>query len=504
MTDRARDQESPFSGPSLFPRELVELFGGGPHVVEGITRVILENTSDIIHVLDTEGLIRFVSASVERILGYAPEELVGTLGHDLVHPEDREYAERTFAETIGEVGGTRDLELRLRHQDGRWCTFAVRARIVGDSGGNPVAIVTSHEITERKQVEQELRQTSEMLRAVVNACPLPILMIDADGRLSMWSRGAERLFGWKAEEVLGHGFPAVPPEGLEDYRQMRDRALRGEIIEGMESVRQRRDGERFPVSIFTAPVRDESGAIIGTMALDQDITERKRYEQQRQQVLQFVSHDLRSPLAGVIFAASHAQAIAEASDEAGEIPRLLAGILRSAEAMNMLIRDLVDATRIEAGGLLLNPEICSVAALLDESATMNSPLARERGVQLEVDAPRDLEVRADRHRILQLLSNLVTNALRFTEEGGRVRVSARRVGEDVRLSVADTGAGIPEEDLPHVFDRFWQRHASTRGSAGLGLTIARGIAEAHGGRIWVESRFGEGSTFHVTIPARPG
>lgn len=135
---------------------------------------------------------------------------------------------------------------------------------------------------------------------------------------------------------------------------------------------------------------------------------------------------------------------------------------------------------------------------------MSRPLARERGVHLEVDAPADLEVWADRHRVLQLLSNLVTNALRCTEAGGHVRVSARRDGDDVRLSVSDTGSGIADEDLPYVFDRFWQRHASTRGSAGLGLTIARGIAEAHGGRIWVESRPGEGSTFHVTIPPRSG
>lgn len=320
----------------------------------------------------------------------------------------------------------------------------------------------------------------------------------------MWNRGAERVFGWKAEEVLGRAFPAVPPEADDDYRLMRDRALRGEIIEGIEAIRQRRDGERFPVSIFTAPVRDDSGEIIGTMALDQDITERKRYEEQREQVLQFVSHDLRSPLAGVIFAASHAQALAEAAEGGGDISRLLAGVIRSAEAMNMLIRDLVDATRIEAGGLLLSPELCNVAALLEECATMSRPLARERGVHLEVDAPADLEVWADRHRVLQLLSNLVTNALRCTEAGGHVRVSARRDGDDVRLSVSDTGSGIADEDLPYVFDRFWQRHASTRGSAGLGLTIARGIAEAHGGRIWVESRPGEGSTFHVTIPPRSG
>jgi signal transduction histidine kinase len=177
---------------------------------------------------------------------------------------------------------------------------------------------------------------------------------------------------------------------------------------------------------------------------------------------------------------------------------------RAAERMNRLIQDLLDVRRIETGRLVVEPRAAGVNALVEEAVEMLRPLATAASLDLTSEVPADLPpVLADGGRILQVLSNLVGNAIKFTPAGGRITLSASRVDDEVRFSIADSGPGIAADQLPHVFGQFWQGNHADRRGVGLGLAIAKGIVEAHRGRIWVESQLGEGSRFYFTLPIAP-
>ena len=223
----------------------------------------------------------------------------------------------------------------------------------------------------------------------------------------------------------------------------------------------------------------------------------------RDEILGVVSHDLRNPLSAIgmcarVLLSSPPSAAAAQGD-------LVATILESTELMHRLIQDLLDVSTIDSGHLQVRQKPERLEDLAHRGLEMLRGAAVERGITLDTDVPEALPpVEVDAERVVQVLGNLVGNAIKFTESGGRVMVSARQNGAGVLVSVSDTGSGIPAEHLPHIFDRYWHsRRASRTLGTGLGLAIARGIVEAHGGRIWVESVLGKGSTFHFTLPVAP-
>jgi PAS domain S-box-containing protein len=221
----------------------------------------------------------------------------------------------------------------------------------------------------------------------------------------------------------------------------------------------------------------------------------------RDNVLGVVSHDMRNPLATILLNTTSVLD-GPARDRLDDWKReQLQWVVRSVEQMDHLIDDLLAVTKIEAGQLTVNPEPHPAAALVRDGLLMLTPLAEERGIELSGEIASGAGwVRADRHRVLRVFSNVVGNALKFTPQGGRVTVQVDRDGPAVRFRVRDTGYGIAPEHLSHVFDRFWQAGKHSRDGAGLGLPIARGIVEAHGGAITVESEVGVGTTVHFTLP----
>lgn len=217
----------------------------------------------------------------------------------------------------------------------------------------------------------------------------------------------------------------------------------------------------------------------------------------RDQMLGVVAHDLRNPLSTIRLAA---ELLLELVPDAMH-RKHLATLHRSALRMNELIQDLMEVSRIESGALNLATRPEKVSALLAEAGSMLRPLAEAHGLSMETRVDEGAgTVLGDSRRLLQVISNLAGNAIKFTPEGGRIEVHAAATGGEVRFAVTDTGPGIPPEQLPHVFGRFWQANRGDRRGIGLGLSIARGIVEAHGGRIWVESDLGQGSTFYFTVP----
>ena len=217
----------------------------------------------------------------------------------------------------------------------------------------------------------------------------------------------------------------------------------------------------------------------------------------RDRVLGVVAHDLRNPLNTITMSVELLQHL---ELEPEQRRRQLDVIARSAQRMNRLIQDLLDVARMEAGRLLLERDVLSAGTLVRESVELAAPAAVARGLELSFDVAAAPRILADRHHLLQVLGNLIDNAVKFTPEGGHVSVGVEAAGDEVIFSVRDDGPGIAAEDLSHLFEPFWQARRKTISGAGLGLAIAKGIVEAHGGRIGVESSPGDGSTFQFTIP----
>ena len=219
----------------------------------------------------------------------------------------------------------------------------------------------------------------------------------------------------------------------------------------------------------------------------------------REEIVAVVSHDLRNPVAAVKMLSRAALNDSE-DGEASRTENILL-IAKAAEQMDALIRDLLDVSRLDAGKLTIHQEPVDPSALLSESLQTLLPLVEEKAIELDLQLEEGLpQVLADAERIQQTISNLVGNAIKFTPSGGRITVRTRSTGEEVVVSVIDSGTGISPEQLPMVFDRYWQSSRTDREGAGLGLAIAKGIVEGHGGRIWIESTLGKGATASFTLP----
>ncbi|HEY5949714.1 MAG TPA: ATP-binding protein [Kofleriaceae bacterium] len=226
----------------------------------------------------------------------------------------------------------------------------------------------------------------------------------------------------------------------------------------------------------------------------------QRATRARDEILGIVAHDVRSPLHSIRLAAELLQRrLAKIDEVPGQAH--VSTILRSIERANHLIQDLLDVSRIEAGSLAVAHEVVAPQPILDELSRAQQHVAEAASIELRITCNAALpDVLADRHRLLQVLENLVGNALKFTPHGGTITIAASEREADVLFSVADTGAGIAEDHLQHIFDRFWQSNRTSRRGAGLGLPICKGIIESHGGQIWVESTLGVGTTFFFTVP----
>jgi signal transduction histidine kinase len=220
----------------------------------------------------------------------------------------------------------------------------------------------------------------------------------------------------------------------------------------------------------------------------------------RDELLAIVSHDLRTPLGTIINGASFLQGINFEGAERKHIHETAQTILRSAERMTRLIADLLDLAQIEAGKLAVEQKPHDVEGIVREGIEMLRALATKGDLKLESIVSAGIQVHCDRERVLQIFSNLVGNAVKFTPKGGSIFIEARGSGLEALFLVRDTGHGISEAELPKIFDRFWQAQKHNRGGIGLGLSIVKGLVEAHGGRLWVESKLGAGTTFFFTLP----
>ena len=355
--------------------------------------------------------------------------------------------------------------------------------------------------------------TDFLLADIVAISADAIICIDESQNVTLFNEGAEQIFGWSADEIMGKPLELLLPERfrpthrahVESFGQSADRARRMGHRREISGVRK--NGEEFPAEAAIAKVRMGSSVVYSVVL--RDITEQVALQKRLQRAVSarddtvgVVAHDLRNPVSAVKMLAaallrSHTDRMTAEGLEQLEL------IHDAARQMDRLIQDLLDVMRVETGRLNLEPQPIPALELLDGALGTLRPLVENAELQLVEDFPPSLPaVRADAERIGQVLSNLIGNAIKATTAGGRVTVRAAQQGDSVQVSVSDTGSGIAADQLPHIFDRFWQSAHSTIRSrgAGLGLPIADGIVKAHGGRMTVTSVAGSGSTFSFTIP----
>lgn len=374
--------------------------------------------------------------------------------------------------------------------------------------------------TARRRAEEHLRTQEAHFRTLANAIPQLAWIADSDGRRSWYNGRWYEFTGLTFDELRDHGWHRVlHPDHLTRVRDCQCAALqRGEIWEDTLPLRGRDGVYRWFLS-RAVPIRDEHGRIQRWLGTNTDITQWKEAEVERERLLALehdfrtraeratalrdvllgvVAHDLRNPVNAIALATS---CLLKATLSHDETVKQLGVMQRAAKRMDRLIGDLLDVSQIEACSLAIHQKTVPIPTLLDNTRESFALQAERLRVSLTVEYPDDIPpVRGDPDRLEQLLANLVGNALKFTPAGEHVRICAHAVRDTVQISVEDSGVGIPNDELGHIFDRFWRADRASRSGAGLGLAIAKGIAEAHDGRIWAESTVGQGTTVHFTIP----
>jgi PAS domain S-box-containing protein len=386
--------------------------------------------------------------------------------------------------------------------------------------------------------------SDEQYRLIVQSIrDYAVFMLSPEGLILSWNEGARRIKGYEAPEILGRSFEIFyPQEAVADgfpKRELKEAARVGRFED--EGWRIRKDGSRFWANVVITAIRNSEGKLVGFAKVTRDLTARRQSEEQARQlaaeqaalteaarrnealqhlngqlesalalaerstrvrddVLAIVAHDLRNPVHTILGAAGVVEIIPAGSAH----DRHVHMIQRAARRMERLISDLLDVASVESGTLSVRKAPVDLTNIVSEVVELMQGQARERSIELTSDLEPGIPVIVGDHdRLMQVLSNLLGNAIKFTPEGGNIRVRVARNDDQVLVSVADTGIGISATDLPHVFDRFWRADGSSAKGAGLGLSIASGIIEAHGGKIWAESELGVGTTVTFALPVTP-
>ena len=381
---------------------------------------------------------------------------------------------------------------------------------------------------ERARAEEALRFSEAKFAGIVGIASDAIVSVDESQRVVLFNQGAEQIFGYTEEEILGQPLDVLLPQRFHAVHRRHlqtfgaSPVVARRMAQRQEIFGRRKSGEEFPAEASISKL--EVGGRRFFTAVLRDVTERKETEREirelllrerearaeaeaatraRDDVLRVVSHDLGNSLSAILVTTGVLlRTLPDAADL--DARKRIASIRHLAEHMQRLRQDLLDAATIEAGGLAIEPGPQDPEALIEETLDNFASLAAERGICLTggVREPCS-EVLADRERILQVFANLVGNAIKFTPEGGRIEVGAEHGADGtVLFRVSDTGTGIAPDHLPHIFDRFWKTQGGNRQGAGLGLAIAKGIVDAHGGTLWAESPVGQGSTFFFALPTR--
>ena len=483
-------------------------------------RSLIENTSDIISVLDVDGVIRYLSPSIERVLGFRPAELVGTSGFDWFHPDDLPRARRAFAQALRQPGACWPIEQRFRHKDGSW---RVLETIANNQLGDPAIrgiIVSGHDITDRKRTEEELVSSQERYRELFENANDFIFTHDLAGTLTSINKAGEALTGCTRDEALGMNIAAlIAPEYRSLWREMLDRKIGGEAKTTYDLEIISKSGVRVSLEVSSRLIF-HMGKPVAVQGIARDVTERRRLEQHLLQSQKMeaigrlaggVAHDFNNLLTVIT---GYSQWMLDELPSGSQLCESASEILLAANRAAALTNQLLSFCRNQVIQPIL-VDLNTLVALLDQM------LRRVIGedIKLVTTTSPDLGlVRADPVQIEQVILNLAVNARDAMPDGGRLIIETANVdineedartrldcapGSYVMLAVTDFGCGIDDRIKAHIFEPFFTTKEKGKGT-GLGLSTVYGIVKQGGGHIHVESQAGEGAVFRIYYPRVSG
>jgi len=477
-----------------------------PGESEARLAAIVTSSQDAILSKDLSGTITSWNRAAEQMFGYTAAEAIGQ-SIQLIIPDDRRDEEAAVLERVRAGSGVEHYETVRLRKDRSPIDVSLTVSPIFIDG----VVVGASKIVRDIGVSRRLEREAFRLAAIVTSSEDAIVAKDLNGFIQTWNRGAEKIFGYTADEAIGRNITMIIPEDrLHEETEVLTRIRAGFPIEHFETIRRRKDGELIDISLTVSPIRDAAGRIIGASKIARDITAQQRLRARAEEAsrlkdefLAVLSHELRTPLNTVLGYARMLRREDTGLDPA-QRARALDAVERNADMLTRLVNDVLDTSRVVTGKLRLNMEPCVVDEVVQAALETMRPAADAKRVGIRTDFEPGLTVMGDCDRLQQVVWNLVSNAIKFTAGGGMVTVRVARAAAGVGISVHDTGIGIAAGDLPFVFQRFWQAQTGASreySGLGLGLALARHLVELHGGSIAAESPGpGRGATFTVLLP----
>ena len=471
----------------------------------------MENAIVGLHKVAADGTIVWANRADWELLGYTREEYVGRNIADF-------HADHDCLRCImGQLAGGKALREQpavLKCKDGSLRHVLISSNAHFENGEFVSTRCFTRDVTRYRLTEAALHEARTYLAAIVESSEDAIIGVDLAGRINSWNRGAEAIFGHERGDIVGMPiYTIIPPELHPEEREIIDKLRAGERVEHYETVRMRADGARRDISLSVSPVFDPVGNLVGMSKVGRDITERKQAQRdlaeearRKDEFLAILAHELRNPLAPIRYALSIAR---QARLNDAQRKRSDEVIERQVEHMSRLLDDLLDVSRIARGHVELRKKWIDLTSVIGAAIDAARPLLDRKGHNLSLDLPREaLRLEADPVRLTQILSNLLTNAAKYTDRGGQIHLRAWREGGSIAISVRDDGIGISPEMAPRLFRLFSQAAPAlnrSEGGLGIGLALVKGFVEKHGGTVQVHSEgTNRGSEFVVRLPTGRG
>jgi PAS domain S-box-containing protein len=416
-----------------------------------------------------------------------------------IYPEDYAWVQAQIAAAMDPVtGGRYDLSYRVTRFDNyetRW--IKVQGTVYFVEGEAVRFIGTAFDITELKDAEEKTAK----LAAIIASTDDAIISKTFESVITSWNASAERMFGYSADEIIGESiYKLIPQDRLEEEPIILARLKSGERVQHFETKRLTKDGRLIDVSVTVSPVKDRDGNIIGLSKIARDITERKLDENRKNDFIGMVSHELKTPLTSLSAILQVSKAKLNNTDDA-----FLSGAMQKAnhqvKRMTTMINGFLNISRLESGKIQIDKQLFDLEALIHEVADEMKVTATTHTIN--TDGCTAVTVDADQDKIQSVISNLISNAVKYSPNGTVIYVACKSNDKEVIVSVRDEGIGIQPADAEKIFDRYYRvENKSTRhiSGFGIGLYLSAEIIHRHEGQIWLESESGKGSTFYFSLP----